>query len=230
MEGNMNEFELALDDCIQKLTKGSATVEQCLARYPQHSAQLKPLLGAGVRLQHGREVKPSTAFKERTRAKLMDHAREHPHRPGRSHAPVLLRMMVGIAALVILLLVTGTAFAQDALPGGALYSWKLSSERAWRAIAPDPVNVDLSIADRRADEVINVADDQGREATALSGYHDALNRLEADHNARNEERIIQTLNTHRDKLTKAGINVPELEKIVEKSKTIKEPELPVSVP
>jgi hypothetical protein len=183
------------------------------------------LLRAGARLEHGREIKPSAAYKERTRAKLMDHAHAHPHRPGKSHAPMLLRMMVGVTALVLLLLVTGTAFAQDALPGGALYSWKLSSERAWRAFATDPVNVDLRVADRRANEVIVVAADQGREATALSGYHDALDRLDADSSSGHDERIMQTLNTHHDRLTKAGINVPELEKIMEKSKAIKEPGL-----
>ena len=223
MEGNMNEFELALDDCVRELTKGSSTLEQCLARYPQHSAQLKSLLDAGVRLQQGRELRPSAAFKESARAKLMDHAHAHPRRPGKSHAPILLRMMVGIAALLILFLATGTAFAQDALPGGALYPWKLSSERAWRAISPDPVNVDLQIADRRADELIVVYQDQGREATALTGYHDALNRLEADNNAKGDARILQTLDTHHDRLTKAGITVPELDQIVERSKTTKQP-------
>ena len=223
----MNDFELALDDCVRELTKGSATLEQCLARYPQHSAQLKSLLDAGVRLQRGRELHPSAAFKERTRSKLMDHAHAHPRRPGKNHAPVLLRMMVGIAALLILFLATGTAFAQGALPGGALYLWKLSSERAWRAFSPDPVNVDLQIADRRADELIVVYQDQGRQATALTGYHNALDRLEADNNAKSDTRILQTLDTHHDRLTKAGITVPELDKIVERSKTTKQPDLSV---
>ena len=38
----MDELELVLDDCLQRLASGKSSLAQCLARYPQYAAELRP--------------------------------------------------------------------------------------------------------------------------------------------------------------------------------------------
>ncbi len=205
----MNEFEQVLDDSLQRIAGDASTAEESLAQHPEHSAQLKPLLKIANHLQRGQALRPSPAFKARTRAKLTAHTQAHPKRSRRTFPPAV-RMMIGIAAVVMIFVLTGTAFAQSALPGEPLYGWKLSSEQAWRAVASDRVGVDLSLAGRRADELEAVHADVGNEAKAMDGYRDILSRLESESDAHNSERILPTLRAHQSQLSAAGITIPEL--------------------
>lgn len=43
-------FESVLDLCVQQIVSGTATVEQCLARYPEHRDELEPVLRAAFAL------------------------------------------------------------------------------------------------------------------------------------------------------------------------------------
>ena len=51
--------------------------------------------------------------------------------------------------------------SQTAMPGHTLYDWKLGSEIIWRAVSADQVSVDLSLAERRTDEITTVSEDAG---------------------------------------------------------------------
>jgi len=211
----MNDFDRILDDCLTQITSGASSLDECLARHPEHAARLKPLLQTAVRVERGRKVKPSPAFKSRTRAQLYARMEAYPRR-ARTFSPVW-RVAVSLAVLLMAFLITGTAFAQSALPGQPLYAWKLSSEQAWRAASPDPVGVDLSLAERRVDEAIAVAADPARKAQALSGYLEALARLKSESEAGNNERISLALKSHQEKLSAAGISVPELDHTIKPS-------------
>lgn len=66
----MTSFQYILEECLTALSNDTATVDECLARYPQYAEQLKPLLGTIRYLKLGRSVKPSLAFKSYSRVHL----------------------------------------------------------------------------------------------------------------------------------------------------------------
>src|SRR5512146_1233597 len=143
----MDELELALDDCLQRLASGKLSLGQCLARYPQYASELRPILETALRVQQGKNVRPSGAMRARTRARLAQHIERHPRQPRKIR--VVPRLAFALVSVALALILVGTAFAQAALPGQVLYRLKLSTERAWRAASPNPVSTDLLLADRR---------------------------------------------------------------------------------
>jgi hypothetical protein len=185
----MTEFEQVLEQCLDDMDQGACNVDECLARHPEHAAQLKPILLIAAGLEQGRTVEPSAAFQARARAKLTLHMQAHPRR-SRGSSSAFWRLATSLAMILLALLVTGTVYAQRALPGDLFYEWKLLSERAWRAVSPDPVRTDLLIANRRIDELNAVADDPLRRALALAGYHEVLTRLQSELDPETLEQIL----------------------------------------
>ncbi len=212
----MNDFDFILDDCIAQIASGASTVDACLARHPEYAAQLKPLLQAAARFDIAQNVKPSPVFRARARGQLTNYMKAHPRRRSRMGFPAW-RLAISWAVLIIALFATETAFAQGALPGQALYAWKLSSEEVWRAVAPNPVAVDLILADRRVSEMTAVAGNSVEEAQAQSGYLEVLARLKSESGAQNQALILQTLQSHQKKLSGAGISVPGLDQYLSPS-------------
>jgi hypothetical protein len=207
-----------LDDCLRRIAEGQSSPQECLAQYPKYAGQLEPLLQTADRLGRGRALVPSRAYKRNARARVIAHARAYPLPRVELRWPAWTTM-AGVAALLIVLLLSTTAFSQAAQPGGALYGWKLASEHVWRALAPDRVGVDLSLADRRADELTSVAQDPDLEAQALISYHEVLARLAAEGTAvkdptANVERIRQTLEAHQERLSAAGIHDKQLDEVL----------------
>lgn len=175
----MSRIDEILEQCLRELASGDSSLEECLARHPEHAAQLEPLLRTASRIEAGAGIRPSPMFKARARAKLTLHMKAHPRHAARSGFD-LRRLAAGFAALLLALLVTGTVYAQGALPGDALYGWKLASERAWRVFSPDAVDTDIRIANRRIDELNATADDPERREQALDGYREVVTRLESE--------------------------------------------------
>ncbi len=219
----MDELELALDDCLQKITTGKSSLAQCLARYPQYADQLRPMLEAALQVQRGKQVRPSGTVRDRTRAKVRNYVEEHPRQPRKAQAAPRLAFILVLAVLALFLV--GAAAAQSAMPGQPLYGLKLSTERAWRAAYPDPVAADLMLADRHANELIEVAGyasavptnavyEMDAESQAMGAYVEVLDRLSTEINSNNEGNIVHELKGHQDKLAKAGIHVPKLDEIV----------------
>ncbi len=219
----MDELERALDDCLQQLTSGKSSLGQCLARYPKYAAELRPILETALRLQQGKELRPSGAIRNRARAKLASHMEAHPRQPRKVR--VVPRLAFGIVIVALLAMAAGTGFAQAALPGDALYNLKLSSERAWRAAAPDPVSADLVLADRRATELVtlasrpaittvDIANAANAESEGIAAYNDVLWRLATESTGPQASHILHELKSHQNRLSEVGIHVPELDSIV----------------
>ncbi len=220
----MTDFDRILDDCLIQISSGASTLDECLARHPKHAAQLKPLLQTASRLERGQEVRPSPAFKARARARLTLHMQAHPRRK-----PVfmpVLRLAFSAAALMFAFLTTGTALAQGALPGDMLYGWKLTSEQVWRVAASDPVDADLALLDRRAAELVAVANDPARVAEGLVAYQETLTRLTVQADAEIQARILAVLQSQQEAFAQVGIIVEELDIYLE---TV-EPVLPTPTP
>lgn len=209
----MNELDVILDDCLTRMASQSSNLEQCLALYPDQAASLRPLLIAATRFDAARAVQPRPGFTGMTRAKLLSHAEMRRGTSPRFLHPAW-RLTGALVALVLFAFLSTTAFAQTALPGAPLYSWKLSSEHVWRAISPDPVGVDLSIVDRRATELTRVVGDPILAGQARDEFHEALIRLASEKDGADGPRIDQALLAHQKKLLDAGIQDNELDDLV----------------
>ena len=207
----MTDFEKVLDDSLEQIASGAATIDECLARYPEYSEQLGPLLRTGSDFSRAREIFPSKAYKARARGKLLEEIQAHP-RGKKTKFSIFWTAAISLAVLVIAFFITGTAFAQGALPNQPLYEWKLSSEQFWRASSSDRVGVDLALADRRTSEIMSEAADQTSQAKAMNGYKEILVRLNSNNDAKNNDRILLTLKSNQKKLSAAGIKIPELDK------------------
>jgi hypothetical protein len=206
----MTEFEKALQECLQDLERGAASVDECLRRYPGYAQQLEPILLASARLERAGEMQVSGAFKARGRSRLVQEMRAHPRTSRREPVGArsrltFMRLVVGIAAVLLALLATGTAYAQSALPGQMFYGWKIASENAWRAVSADPVGADLVIAERRTGELVAVKDDPAARAQALEAYLETVDRLQSQAGIEDQLRVTSTLDSQRAVLKKLGI-------------------------
>src|SRR5262245_21558641 len=74
----MSRFEEILEDCFIRLKSGEATVEDCLAQYPEYAEELHRLFVTATTLERGRSVRPSSTFKARGRAQLVAHMQARP--------------------------------------------------------------------------------------------------------------------------------------------------------
>lgn len=219
----MIEFENVLQECLLALEDGDVSVQECLARYPNYAFALEPVLLTSLDLERGREAQPSAAFKARVRAKLTQEMRAHPRRAVRSNF-LWTRLTTSFAALVLIALVAGTGYAQSAMPGEPFYSWKRMSENVWRAVSPDPIGVDLLLAERRADELIAVGNHSEQYTQTLNDYLAVVSRLELEAGS-SEERVRSVLDSQVEELNNAGISLPELDQDV-----LPDLELPTIIP
>jgi hypothetical protein len=156
------------------------TLEGVLSRYPGFEKELRPMLEASLALRRFEDVAASAEFKRRSKTALQAHMRAHPRTAIAVRRPAVFRYAVGFAMLLLAFTTTGTALAQSALPGQALYSWKLASERVWRRVHVNRVYVDLELSSRRLHELIAVQGDPERAAEALQAYAASLEVLQND--------------------------------------------------
>ena len=200
----MSEFETVLQKCLYDLEQGASNVEECLQRYPQHAAQLEPVLLTSTYLARGRAAQLSSVFKARVRTRLIQQMHAYPRRSARP-AFLFMRLAASLAVVILAILVTGTAYAQRALPGESFYAWKIVSENAWRMVSPDPLGTDLAIANRRLGELIAVRSDPLLHARALAAYLQVTERLRSQGDAVDEARIEAVLDAQAEELNQLGI-------------------------
>ncbi|HEY2981819.1 MAG TPA: hypothetical protein VGJ22_11605 [Anaerolineales bacterium] len=208
----MTDFEHILTDSLDQIASGEATPEEIMLRNPEHAGRLKPLLRTAARLQRGNAVRLTPAAKARGRAKLTSYTHAHPRRKRAPTGP--WRATVSLAALVVAFLMAGTAFAQSALPGDALYSWKRTSERVWHTVSLDRVGTDLAISERRASELSRLNADPDRSPRAREDYQRALQDLNDSADPDAQTRIYKSLQGQQELLKNAGISLPELDDFI----------------
>lgn len=206
----MTEFEEVLQECLHDLEQGVSSVDECLGRHPEYAQELEPILLVSESLERAGQAPISDVFKARVRARLIQEMHAHPPtsrlKPGTARSGFMfIRLAVSLTAILLALLVTGTAYAQSTLPGDTFYGWKLASEDAWRAVSADPIGTDLVIAERRVNELVVVRDDPALRAQALEEYLETVARLKSQAGPEDEARIVQTLNSQMAKLRKLGI-------------------------
>lgn len=209
----MNDLEGVLESCLNEVRRGTSTIDECLARYPKHAAQLEPLLRTAGRLARVGEVRPAATFKARARAKLTRHMQAHP-RAKRRALSMVQKLAVSFSAVVCTFLIAGTAYAQGVLPGNSFYPWKLTSEHVWSAVSFDPVSTDIEFLSRRTNEWIAVANDPGLNNKALERYQEAEYKLSSSMNENTKSRILPALEENHKLLKESGIPFPNKDKPV----------------
>ncbi|HEX6034057.1 MAG TPA: hypothetical protein VFY83_06460 [Anaerolineales bacterium] len=204
-----NDLETILDTCLYQIEEGESSIDECLARYPEHAAQLQPLLVAATKLARGREVMPDPSYRLRARSQLNVYMQRNPQR--KRVSPMFWRFSIAFATVMMLFLASGTAFAQQALPGDALYNWKLTSEHVWRYTSSDQIGYDIALSNRRMNELLVVSGDEARRASAIQNYERLLIKFQNAENAGDRARILPVLRAQHQALLEAGVVVPELE-------------------
>jgi hypothetical protein len=204
-----NELEMILDACVSQIEDGKSNVDECLARYPEYAAQLKPLLKAATMLSGGREIVPDPAYRARARSQLNTYMLQNPQR--KKISPVVWRFAIGFATVLLLFIASGTTFAQGALPGDRLYNWKLTTENVWRMSSRDQLGVDIALSNRRMNELLSVSGDEVRRTQAVNSYERLLIQFSTEQDPRDRARLLPILRAQHEALRNAGIAVPELE-------------------
>jgi hypothetical protein len=207
-----NELETVLDICLNQIKDGESNIDECLALYPEQAAQLEPLLKAATKLSRAREVIPNPAYKARARAQLSVYMQQNPQR--KRVSPIFWRVAIGVMTMLVAFLATGTTFAQQALPGDQLYDWKLTSENIWRMTSNDQLGVDITLSNRRVNELVVVSGDQMGRERALENYEKLLVKFNATKNEKDRARILPVLRVQHASLVKAGVSIPELEALL----------------
>ncbi len=203
------------DDCWEKISRGEATAEDCIAEHPEFAPALRRMFAVARRLENARSIAPSAAFRAHGREELMTHARAHPRSVYYTVFPLAGRLALAVAAFIVLFFVSGIIVAQAALPGQLLYNWKLGSEQVFRAVYPDHLQADLIVANRRADELTSVAGNPKAEQIAADNYQRVISDLpQYSTTPQADATIVAQLTRQKAELQQAGINVPKLDQVL----------------
>lgn len=153
--------DAVLQECLDRLGRGE-TVAQCLARYPDQAAELRPALEAAWRLIEERSALGlDEGFRQRTRQRLlMAYAQREGYRKGRwvwlSALPPRL-VAVGAGVLLVMVLGLGSTYraAAASVPGESLYWLKEKGEQVRLTLARSEeaqAHLNASLAEERAKE------------------------------------------------------------------------------
>jgi len=152
------EFNNILDECLERLLTSGETVEQCLERYPEHAAELEPLLRTAMVTRETLTIEPNAEFRARARYQLRSEMEKTAVRRWR---PILTWqprwVMVTVVVMVVLLAGSGTVVAADSsMPGTPLYGVKLATENVRLTLSSSDVaraELYAALADRRIAEI-----------------------------------------------------------------------------
>jgi len=157
-------------NCIDEIQAGKCTLEDCLARYPSLSDELRPLLKIAMGIQP-EAATPSPQFRQRARIRLLQAMQAPAANRGRAGLDIFgwlkppapgrrLSYALIVATVIWALIVAGgtTVHAsQDSLPDDALYPVKTAVENLRLAVARTPearASLHLELAERRVQEVV----------------------------------------------------------------------------
>lgn len=150
------KFDTVLDDCLSLLREG-ASVEDCLARYPDHAGDLLPLVSLASAVRGVPTPRPDADAVETHRTRMLDAvkqsaARKNGHKPaalgwiwrladGAYSRPAIRAALMLATILLLAGLAAGglLASATGSLPGQALYPIKRFGERIQLSVTLDPV-------------------------------------------------------------------------------------------
>lgn len=99
-----DELTRIFAECMDGIEAGRLTASECLARYPQHRAELGELLQVASEMQAIPSVRPSETMRQQTQAHLLANLPEREVKPVRTPVEPELLGAAGLAALALSLL------------------------------------------------------------------------------------------------------------------------------
>ena len=169
-----NEIENILDICLDELKAGT-DIEILLMRYPDHAAELKPLLGLAIEMNQLPKPKPSQEKISETLVKVGKEVSKGYRRPKRSFRdvflwqPKLAWVTSGIFALILTVLTMSTLSAHSA-PGDLLYPIKLATEKVKFILtfnSESKAELRLTFSEERLNEMLDISQQSGTIDTLL---------------------------------------------------------------
>lgn len=162
---NDKEFANIFDECLERILTGGETIEQCLASYPEHAAELEPLLQTALNAKETLDIAPSLGFRERARHQILTELRDMAERKQRRFSLFGWQprwATAAIAVLGLLIASSGTvAAAGNSMPDQPLYPVKLVTERARLALIPSELGKAeyyAKLVDKRVNEIVSMAE------------------------------------------------------------------------
>ena len=136
-------FEQVLDACLDQVLHKGGSPELCLQQYPEHAAELEPLLRLAVESKQQLDFRPSPQAKTRARTALQQAIKNH---EANRYSPTLLgylgklstsllakhRWAISATAAMFILAFTGTGLvtaSNNSTPDQPLYSVKRAVEQ-----------------------------------------------------------------------------------------------------
>ncbi|GAB4443431.1 MAG: hypothetical protein OHK0015_43420 [Chloroflexi bacterium OHK40] len=189
------DLSQVLDEALARLRAG-ASIEECLRAYPEHAADLEPMLrtAAAIQRQARASLPPSLEqWLSSGRQEIEAYARaSYGRRKGLSgHLGAFLRRIFGggaprlasaaLSAVIIFFMTfyTVDATAARSIPGDYLYAWKLISEQTRISLARNPdrrAELVASSVERRVEEIAVLAQ---RGQLSSGAMMDTVERLNA---------------------------------------------------
>ncbi len=157
------DFKNILNDCLDRLINGE-TIESCLARYPEHAAELEPLLKTALEARQVTSIKPRAEFRQRAGIEFQKAIAEMPSKASGKAFKWQLRWVLPVAIVVVILLGgTGTVVAAtNSLPGSPLYGLKLATEQVQLAFtfsSEAKAELYARFVDYRVAEIVSMAEE-----------------------------------------------------------------------
>lgn len=159
----MKEFDNILDECLERLLVQGETLEQCLRRYPQQAAELKPLLETALAAKEAAAVQPRPEFRARARYQFRAALQEKMAPKRRRFLGWMPQWATALAIVLVLLLAGGgtVAAATNSMPDSFLYPVKLATEEVQLALTTsqvDKAELCSRFTDRRIAEIVYMAE------------------------------------------------------------------------
>lgn len=177
MEGRLTD---QLQDCLQLLHEG-ASLEECLARYPDDADELAPLLRAAAATSEAFALEVPLDVRSRVRGRVLAAWDQHEARARRRRwqwrwsLPGLLPRWTAVAASLVLVVLFGGAgtvvASANALPGDPLYPVKELREeaRVWLTRSPEErIALYSSLVKERVSELKRLVEGERAGASAIA--------------------------------------------------------------
>jgi hypothetical protein len=157
------EFNNIFDECLERIVLDGETLEQCLGRYPEQAAGLKPLLETVLSVKEASAIQPRLEFKARARYQFRSALGEKAAPKHHSFFGWVPRWATALAIVLVVLMAGGgtVAAAGNSMPDSVLYPVKLATENVQLALATSDLGkakLCANFADRRVAEIIYMAD------------------------------------------------------------------------
>jgi hypothetical protein len=174
-------IEDILNICLDRIIGKGDSIEQCLSSYPEHAAELEPLLKAALRAYRASSaIKARPEFEKLAKYRFSSALREKSGRKSVSRTPLWRwqrRMAVAFAVILALFLIgAGTVTASDSsLPGDVLYPVKTAAEKVQGFFtfgSEAKASLHIKLAQRRLNEIEALA---GKNRTISQPLLDMMN-------------------------------------------------------